>query len=192
MKQTVIMLAGFMTAHMALADMEPMTALSGNSVPLTLTLVVEQETCDMTLITPETIKFIPITQRDLDRGPGTIERLAPQIISLNLTKCQGSARDGAVPAIQVLGNNPIGDAPRIFRDDGSTAEGKIGFGLRYQEQNTGIPGSYLTNMDFADLATVGLAAKDGIQNFLVDIQYGGGPVTSGAILASVRFRFMYH
>lgn len=192
MKRAMIALAGLMVSNMVLADMTPMTALSGNSVPLTLTLVVEQETCDMALITPETMIFSPVSPRDL-KTPGRVERLAPQLISLNLTNCSSSARSGSMPAIQVLGNNPVTGKPEIFRDDGSTAEGNIGFGLRHQDPVTGTAGPYLTNMGYVDLADrAGEAANEGVQNFLVDIQYGGGPVSSGAILANVRFRFVYH
>lgn len=193
MKRFLLILIGGILSGDVVADMEPMTALSGNAVPLTLTMVVEQQTCDLTLISPETVSFNPVIPSDLlGPSPGPVLRLPPKTISLNLTNCGSSARSGAVPAIQVLGNNPFaGPAEVIFRDDGSTADGVIGFGLRYQEQN-GTAGAYLKNLDFVDLAGNGMAAQDSIKNFLVDLYYGGGPVGAGSLQASLRFRFMYH
>lgn len=193
MKRYLLILIGGVLSGDVVADMEPMTAMPGNAVPLTLTMVVEQQTCDLTLISPETVSFNPVMPSDL-RGasPGSVLRLAPQTISLNLTNCGSSARAGSVPAIQVLGNNPFaGPAEVIFRDDGSTADGVMGFGLRHQEQN-GTAGAYLKNLDFVDLAGNSMAAQDSIQNFLVDLYYGGGPVGAGSLQASLRFRFMYH
>lgn len=163
----------------------------GGSVNLTLSLVVEQETCDLQLNTPGNMTFPPLALSDLDRGVGAVERFAPQTITLALSNCAGSARAGQTPAIQVLGETPYGDAPIIFVDDNSIATGKLGFGLRYQPE-TGAPGQYLKNEDFVDLAPAGEAASDGVANFLVDMQYGGGPVTTGALSATFRFRFMYH
>lgn len=189
-----MVLSGLLLAQGAMADMEPMTALSGNSVPLTMTMVIEQQTCELNLMTEETVSFIAVTPRDIKSGvPGPVARLAPKTISLNLTKCGSSERVGATPAIQVLGNNPFsGAADVIFRDDTSTVNGDIGFGLRYQNAS-GVAGPYLKNMDFVDLTDApGQAAHDGTQNFLVDMYYGGGAVSAGILQASLRFRFMYH
>ncbi|WP_193162847.1 hypothetical protein [Enterobacter ludwigii] len=181
-------------AQDVMADSTPMSAMSGNSVPLKLTLVVEQKTCKLTLLSPEKISFskTPVGWNDLRGGnSGPIERIPPQTISLSLTECGSSAIQGQIPAIQVQGKTPFSEKPEIFRDDGSTASGLIGFGLRYQPDD-GPPGNYLKNMDNVDVATSGMAPVEGTRKFLVDILYGGGEVGGGLLLGTLSFKFRYH
>ena len=172
-------------------DTAPIQTQAGGSVPLTLTMIVDQPTCDMSLLTPNNLTFGAVTARDFTRGVGQIQRLGTQNITLNLTNCGGSAKAGSTPSIQVLGDNPFPGAPTIFSNDGATATGLIGFGLRYQPAS-GVPGAYLKNEDYVDLAGVGDAVSDGQVNFLVDVQYGGGEVGNGYLLTNFTFRFMYH
>ncbi|MDU3300099.1 MAG: hypothetical protein E7E83_01530 [Enterobacter ludwigii] len=161
----------------------------GGSVNLDLSLLVEQETCAMTLVTPDSMSFANVRASDL-KAPGVIERLAAKTISLNLTGCSGGRIAGQTPAIMVSGNTYNG-YPTLFRDDSSTAQGAIGFRIRYQSPQ-GVPGEPLTDQQYVDLSGAGDVPEDGLQNFLVDMQYGGGEWTTGGIISTFRFTFLYH
>ncbi|WP_371972998.1 fimbrial protein [Lelliottia nimipressuralis] len=188
MKRRVAGIAGMATllfAQACLAEDRP-----GGSVNLDLSLVVEQETCEMSLMTPDTMNFVPLRASDLKEA-GVIARVAAKTISLNLSGCENSAISGQTPAIQISGNTPVSGEETLFRDDSSTSEGAIGFRVRYQP-DTGAPGDALKNQQMVDLAGSGQAVSNGMQNFLVDMQYAGGAYTSGSIRATLRFTFMYH
>lgn len=178
-------MAGLLFSQSGLAEDMP-----GGTVNLDLSLVVEQETCEMSLLTPDTMKFAALRASDL-KNPGVITRLAAQTISLNLTGCENSAIGGQIPAIQISGNTPVAGQETLFRDDTSTSEGGIGFRVRYQPAG-GPPQAPLTNLQMVDLATPGMGVSDGRQDFLVDMQYAGGRYTSGSLRATLRFTFLYH
>ncbi|MEI9745962.1 fimbrial protein [Enterobacter ludwigii] len=167
-------------------------AASGNSAQLTLTLIMEQSTCDVGLVTPSDISFPALALNLLDE-PGHITYAGNQTVTLGLTNCAGSAKSGAVPAIQIQGTNPVTDQPTIFREYASTAGGNLGFGLRYLP-DSGTPGPYLTSGDYVDLAAAGEETQNQNMNFQVDMLRGtgGDAPTSGVLLAHIRFQFAYH
>lgn len=167
-------------------------AASGNSAQLTLTLIMEQSTCDVGLLTPPDITFPPLSLSAVS-VPGHILYAGNQTVTLGLTNCAGSAKAGAVPAIQIQGTNPITSDPTIFREYASTAGGNVGFGLRYQP-SSGQPGDYLTSGDYVDLGQAGDETQDQNMNFLVDMLRGAGgdTPTAGMLLAHIRFQFAYH
>lgn len=167
-------------------------AASGNSAQLTLTLIMEQSTCDVGLLTPSDITFPALALSALS-VPGHITYAGNQTVTLGLTNCAGSAKAGAVPAIQIQGTNPIADQPTIFREYASTAGGNVGFGLRYLPAS-GQPGDYLTSGDYVDLGKAGDEVQDQNMDFLVDMLRGtgGDAPTAGMMLAHIRFQFAYH
>lgn len=167
-------------------------AVSGNLAQLTLTLTVEQSTCDVGLLTPADITFPPLSLSALS-VPGHILYAGNQTVTLGLTNCSGSAKAGAVPAIQIQGTNPIPGQPELFREYASTAGGNVGFGVRY-EPSSGQPGAYLTSGDYVDLGAAGDEVQNQNLNFLVDMLRGsgGGEPTAGMLVAHIRFEMAYH
>ncbi|PIJ50707.1 hypothetical protein BL250_09200 [Erwinia sp. OLTSP20] len=163
-------------------------------LPLTLTLVMEQSTCDLSLKTPATLTFPGVGVAMLGPQAGHVTYAGEKNVTLNLANCAGSARDGAMPAVQISGNNPLSGNSTLFRDYTSAAEGGVGFGLR-QVLAGGQPGAYLASGSYVDAATAtGLDAQDQDMHFLVDMLYdpAGGQVTSGMLQANIRFQFAYH
>lgn len=173
----------------------PEAAQAADSVQFTLKLTMQQHTCDVGLITPSSIAFRALTARDLMNAPaGAITLAGAQTVTLGLTNCSGSNKEGAVPAIQIQGNTPVTNNTILFRDDNSTARGNIGFGIRYQPTGGGLS-DYLTSGSYVDLAPAGSDVPDQNMNFLVDMQYGpltGELPTAGSVRAQIRFVFTYH
>lgn len=187
------MLTGFtLTGLLCSAPVLSVQAAPGNSAQLTLTLIMEQSTCDVGLLTPSDISFPALALNTLN-VPGHLTYAGNQTVTLGLTNCAGSAKAGAVPAIQIQGTNPITGQPTIFREYASTAGGNVGFGLRYQPPS-GQPGAYLTSGDYVDLGQAGDEVQNQNMHFLVDMLRGadGDAPTSGMLLAHIRFQFAYH
>lgn len=167
-------------------------AAAGNTANLTLTLTMEQSTCDVGLLTPATITF-PALALNMLNVTGPIVYAGTQTVTVGLTNCAGSARAGATPAIQVTGTTPVADYPILFREDASTAQGNIGFGIRY-EPSSGQPGQHMKSGDLISLAEAGSEVTDKNMNFLIDMLRGpaGDSPTSGSLLAKINFQFVYH
>lgn len=165
---------------------------TGNTAQLTLSLIMEQTTCDVNLLTPATISFPSVPLAALE-AVGHIVYPGTQTVTVGLSNCAGSAKAGAVPAIQVSGNTPITENPKIFREYSSTAGGNVGFGIRY-EPTPGQPQDYLSSGDFIDLGAAGSETTNRNLDFLVDMLHGpaGDTPTSGSLLAKITFQFMYH
>lgn len=164
----------------------------GNTAQLTLTLTMEQSTCDVSLQTPATITFPSVALGALS-VIGHVDYAGTQTVTIGLTNCAGSARAGAVPAIQVSGTTPVAGNPNIFREYTSTAGGNVGFGIRY-EPASGQPQDYLKSGDFVDLGVAGSETTDRSLNFLIDMLHGpaGDSPSSGSLLAKINFQFTYH
>lgn len=173
----------------AMADTGP--TIYGTSFPLTLTLNIERSTCLLSLVSPESMEYTaPVSPLDFVTV-GPIVRMGTKDITLRLDNCTGSAATGVTPAIKVTGQTQAGNDD-LFQYQNSQISGALGFGLRYKDAS-GVPGSYIKNNEFVDLAASGGEHADGNVNFIVDMRYLGGAITgTGSVMAKINFEMSYH
>ncbi|MCA6222523.1 fimbrial protein [Photorhabdus antumapuensis] len=174
-----------------LCTVPPSGGASSNTAELTLTLTLEQPTCELNMQTSSVVfSSVPLTE--VWRSTQHIDAAGSKPITLALSGCAGSARAGRTPAIKIAGPTPE-DHPTLFRDKASTVAGNVGFGLRYQLPEGGL-GSYLKNGDYVNLAPLGNAAKDSQITFLMDMRHESGTAvpTPGELTAHIQFQFDYH
>lgn len=173
-----------------------------NSANLTLKMTLGMATCDLSLMTPSTLLFPPLSSTDLAEEAGHVSAGGEQYISIVTQNCPGSGTSGVRPAMQIVGDVTATVNDRIFRDYSSTVGGNIGFGVRYIDPATSKPditkgkdGGYLTNGDFIDLAGVGEPLANGnMTQFVVDVIHKpiGDTISSGTLKSVLRFQLIYH